>query len=159
MHYCKNFEVRKDLTTGQKRYFCIPLPLSIFNLSFLVNIVYMKDLVYAFCVQGSNLLHKEFKKRYETKSCYISIWMSYFYLGEWFSISWFRKKQLQSSSKVHPKEEMVEGPQDDLIEISSLLVGEDISLFEFSLTFLFRCEIVYILELPSVFKSYDPFCV
>jgi hypothetical protein len=54
---------------------------------------------------------------------------------------------------------MVEGPQDDLIEISSLLVGEDISLFEFSLTFLFRCEIVYILELPSVFKSYDPFCV
>ncbi len=45
MHYCKNFEVRKDLTTEQRKYFSIPLPLCIFNLSFLVNIVYMKIFV------------------------------------------------------------------------------------------------------------------
>jgi hypothetical protein len=48
---------------------------------------------------------------------------------------------------------MVQGPQDDLVEISSLLVGEDISLFEFCVTFFLRREIVYILELPFVFKS------
>jgi hypothetical protein len=41
----------------------------------------------------------------------------------------------EDNCEVHPKEEMVEGPLDDLIEISPIFIGEDISLFEFSLTF------------------------
>jgi hypothetical protein len=41
----------------------------------------------------------------------------------------------EDNCEVHPKEEMVEGPQDDLIEISPIFIGEDISLFEFSLTY------------------------
>jgi len=44
----------------------------------------------------------------------------------------------EDSYEVHPKEEMVKGPQDDLIEISSLLVGEDIGSFEFFLTYFLK---------------------
>lgn len=42
----------------------------------------------------------------------------------------------EDNCEVHPKKEMVKRPQDDLIEISSIFIGEDISLFEFSNIFL-----------------------
>ncbi len=60
--------------------------------------------------------------------CYIPILLNDFH---------FHGSQ-EDNSEVHPKEEMVKGPQDDLIEISSLLVGEGIGSFEFSLTFFLK---------------------